>query len=318
MPQRPDSDCRRPATCSRRCALRGLALGVATLPAWMRVSGTGACAQAPSPQETALAIVRNEAPGTLTHRAIDALGGMKRFVSAGSRVVIKPNIGWDRSPEQGADTHPEVVAVLVTLCLAAGAKRVAVMDHTCNNALRCYARSGIETAARAAGAEVLHLPDGRGTEMHVGGQVLRTWPVHREVIESDVLINVPVAKHHSLCRVSLGMKNWLGAVDGRRNQMHQDITTASVDLAAFFKPKLTVLDATRMLLRNGPQGGDLADVIQPRIVAASTDQVAIEAFGARLFELGPADLPHIALAESRGLGSASLERPDLVEIDLQG
>jgi uncharacterized protein (DUF362 family) len=265
----------------------------------------------------ALAIVRNGGPEALTRRALEALGGMGRFVSSGSRVVIKPNIGWDRTPEQGANTHPDVVACLVRLALEAGARRVTVLDHTCNDARRCYARSGVEAAAREAGAEVVHLPEGRGTEMNVGGEIVRAWPVHREVIETDLLINAPAAKHHTLSLASLGMKNWLGAIDGRRNQLHQQIGPASVDLAAFFKPALTVLDATRLLLRNGPQGGNPDDVAHPRIVAAGIDPVAIEAFGAGLLALTPADLPHIAMAEARGLGHATLAGSALLEIDLQ-
>jgi uncharacterized protein (DUF362 family) len=288
-----------------------MALGILGL----RGAGLPRAAGAATPPE--LALVRRGAPGALTRRSIEALGGMERFVPRGSTVVIKPNIGWDRPPELGANTHPEVVATLVVLALEAGAKRVRVMDHTCNDARRCYARSGIEAAARAAGADVIHLLDGRGTEMTIGGARLTTWPVHREVVEADVRINVPVAKHHGLCQASLGMKNWLGAIDGRRNQLHQDIPGSSVDLAAFFKPSLTVLDATRLLLRNGPQGGSPEDVEAPRLVMAGVDPVAIEAFGASLLGLAPADLPQIALAAERGLGSATWERPGLTTVDLE-
>ena len=310
-----DVDRRDAGRCSRRRVLAGLALGVCSLPL-LRTSL--ARAQGASGGQANLAVVRNGSPDELARRAIEALGGMRRFVSHGSRVVLKPNIGWDRTPEQGANTHPEVVAALTRLALEAGARRVVVLDHTCNDARRCYARSGIEAAAKAAGAEVLHLPEGRGTEMNVGGEVVHTWPVHREVIEADLLVNIPAAKHHSLTRASLGMKNWLGAIDGRRNELHQDIDRASVDLAAFFKPGLTLLDATRLLLRNGPQGGDPADVAASRIVMAGLDPVAIDAFGGRLLQLTPADLPYLALAEKRGLGRADLERPDLIDIDLQG
>jgi uncharacterized protein (DUF362 family) len=312
----PGSNSRDGQACSRRSVLQGIALGACALPL-LRASLARAQAKGEAAGEVNLAVVRNGPPADLTRRAIEALGGMQRFVSPGSRVVLKPNIGWDRTPEQGADTHPEVVAALTRLALDAGARKVVVLDHTCNDARRCYARSGIEAAAKAAGAEVLHLPEGRGTEMNVGGEIVRAWPVHREVIEADLLINVPAAKHHSLTRASLGMKNWLGAIDGRRNQLHQEIDRASVDLAAFFKPGLTLLDATRLLLRNGPQGGDAADVAATRIVMAGIDPVAIEAFGAQLLKLGPGDLPHIAMAEARGLGHANLARADLTEIDLQ-
>ncbi len=299
-----------PAAISRREALRRLALGVAALPL---ASLPRSAHAAPRPD---LVLTRNGDPAELTRRAIEGLGGMGRFVSAGATVILKPNIGWDRAPEQGANTHPEVVAALVTLALAAGARRVRVMDHSCNEARRCYARSGIEAAASRAGAEVIHLREDRGTPMKIGGEVLDDWPVHREVLEGDLLINVPVAKHHSLTRASLGMKNWLGAIDGRRNQLHQQIAVASVDLAAFFKPALTVLDATRVLQRNGPQGGNLEDVTQPRTVMAGVDPVAIDAYGATLLGLTVADLPYIAQAAQRGLGSPVWDRPELLAIDL--
>ena len=287
--------------------------------------GLGALAVAWAPQRAfaaegppELALARNGEPAELVRRTLAALGGMARFVSPGCRVVIKPNIGWDRTPEQGANTHPEVVVALIELAREAGAREVKVMDHTCNDPRRCYQRSGIEARAREAGAEVIHLREGRGTEMKIGGQLLSTWPVHREVIETDVLINVPVAKHHSLCGVSLGMKNWLGAIDGRRNQLHQKIGQASAELAAFFRPALTVLDATRLLLRNGPQGGDPADVSRPRLLMAGIDPVAIEAFGAGLLQLTAEDLPQIALAEAQGLGKRDWDRPGLVTLDLEG
>jgi uncharacterized protein (DUF362 family) len=261
-------------------------------------------------------IAKNGEAPELVRRAMTALGGMERFVSAGQNVVIKPNIGWDRTPEQCANTHPQVVATLVTLALEAGAKRVQVMDNTCNDARRCYRRSGIEAAAKAAGAKVAHLRSGRAVEMALGGQIVKTWPVYREITDADVLINAPVAKHHALSRATLGMKNWFGAIGGRRNQLHQNVAQASVDMAAFFKPQLTVLDATRILLRNGPQGGNVEDVEQPRTVMAGTDPVAIDAFGGTLLGLSPEDLDHIALAEARGLGSRNWQAADILTLDL--
>ncbi|MBD3235652.1 MAG: DUF362 domain-containing protein [Candidatus Eisenbacteria bacterium] len=295
-------------SCTRREALTRMGVGAALLAG----GGFPARAQAAS----SLALARNGEPEALTRAAIDALGGMGRFVPRGATVVLKPNIGWDRAPEQAANTHPAVVAILVTLALEAGAAKVRVMDHTCNDARRCYRRSGIQESAEQAGADLLHLRDGRGTQMHIGGELIGDWPVHREVVEADVLINVPIAKHHSLTRASLGMKNWLGAIGGRRNQLHQNVPLASVDLAAFFKPQLTVLDGTRVLLRNGPQGGDPADVSHPRVLMAGVDPVAIDAFGGTLLDLTPDDLPHLAMATARGLGSIDWDRSDLARIDL--
>ncbi len=295
---------------SRREVLKALGASALVTPILLR-SGD---ADAGDPPRCAL--IKNGDPAALTRAAVAALGGMGRFVPKDSNVVIKPNIGWDRTPEQGANTHPEVVATLVTLVREAGAKRVQVMDNTCNDARRCYKRSGIEKAAKDAGAKVIHLREGRGVEMQVGGKLVRTWPVFREVTQADVLINVPVAKHHSLAKATLGMKNWFGAIDGRRNQLHQDVNLASMEMAAFFKPELTVLDGTRVLLRNGPQGGRLEDVSHPRVVMAGIDPVAIDAFGGTLLGLTPEDLPHIAMAEERGLGSRDWQADDVLVIDL--
>ncbi len=262
------------------------------------------------------AIVRGGDAAEQVRQAIKALGGMSRFVQSGQNVVIKPNIGWDRSPEQAATTNPLVVAEIARLARDAGAERVRVMDHTCNDPRRCYKHSGIEEAAEAAGAEVIHLRKGRGQEVEINGRLVKRWPVFREVLEADVLINVPIVKHHGLCRATLGMKNWYGAIDGRRAQLHQEVPQSSVDLAVFFRPALTVLDGMRILLRNGPQGGNLDDVAHPGVLMAGTDPVAIDAFGGSLLNLTPEDLPHLALAEQAGLGSAKLDRADILTIDL--
>lgn len=297
---------------TRRELLKRMTWGALATPVLLR---TGAAFADPPPRA---AIARHADPALLTRTAIEALGGMGRFVQSGQHVVIKPNIGWDRTPEQAANTHPEVVATLVTLALAAGAGKVSVMDHTCNDARRCYKRSGIEDAAKEAGANVVHLRKDRGQEMDVAGVKVKRWPVFREILEADVLINAPIAKHHGLSRATLGMKNWYGAIDGARNRLHQDVPQTCVDLAAYFKPALTVLDGTRALLRNGPQGGNLGDVAHPQVVMAGTDPVAIDAFGGTLLELTPADLPHLALAEAAGLGSADWQTPDIHQIDLGG
>lgn len=294
---------------TRREMLRQLGIGAVGLPVLINMSPVVAES---FPRG---AIARNGDPETLTFQAIAALGGMARFVKKGHTVMIKPNIGWDRRPEQGANTHPDVVAALVKLAIAAGAAEVLVGDNTCNDPRRCYQRSGIAAAAEKAGARMIHLREGRGIEKDIGGKILQKWPVFREVLDVDVLINAPVAKHHSASRATLGMKNWYGAIDGMRNQLHQNIPQTCVDLAAYFKPQLTVLDGTRVLTTNGPQGGNLDDVIHPQAVMASTDPVAIDAFGASLLDLTPADLPHLALAVAHGLGDLNWQADDIRVVD---
>jgi len=253
-----------------------------------------------------LAVAEGESPAALTREAIAALGGMKAFVAKGDKVVIKPNIGWDRTPEMAACTNPEVVGTLVELVLDAGAKKAVVIDNTTNQAKRCYVRSGIQEAVKQAGGDMLFVDDYRIKRMALNGAWLKEWEVCLDVFEADKIINVPIAKHHSLCRLTLGMKNWLGGVGGARNQFHQDLDKAVVDLAAFFKPRLTVLDAYRILVRNGPQGGRPSDTELRKTVAAGVDPVAVDAFAASLFPVEPRELPYLALARERGLGESDL------------
>jgi uncharacterized protein (DUF362 family) len=285
----------------RRDFLRNLALGGVVLR-----YGPSLLAQAKSHPD--MAIVTGESPAAITKEALAALGGMNRFIAKGDKVMIKPNIGWDRTPELAATTNPEVVKTLVELSFEAGAKEVTVMDNTINQAQRCYARSGIAEAAKSAGAKVPFVNEYRLKKMALKGEWLKDWEVFTDFVETDKLINVPIAKHHSLSRLTVGMKNWLGAVGGARNQLHQKINEAMVDLAAFFKPQLTVLDAYRVLTRNGPQGGRISDIKLQKTVVASIDPVAAETVAASFFEIRPEELAYLGIALKRGLGQTNLEK----------
>ncbi|MGB7296767.1 MAG: DUF362 domain-containing protein [Candidatus Aminicenantales bacterium] len=286
---------------NRRNFMKDLALG-----GMLMRFGPSLLAQAASNPD--MAVVTGESPAAITTEALAALGGMKRFVSKGDKVMIKPNIGWDRTPELAATTNPEVVKTLVELCFKAGAKEVTVMDNTINQAQRCYARSGIAAAAKAGGAKVPFVNEYRLKKMALRGEWLKEWEVFTDFVETDKLINVPIAKHHSLSRLTMGMKNWLGAIGGARNQLHQKIDEAMVDLAAFFKPQLTVLDAYRVLHRNGPQGGRTSDTQLQKTVIASVDPVAAETAGAGFFDIGPEELAYLGIAARRGLGQTDLEK----------
>lgn len=254
-----------------------------------------------------LAVVIGESPGLITKEAVSMLGGINRFISKGDKVMVKPNIGWDRTPEQAACTNPEVVKALVELCFEAGAKAVTVLDNPCNPARRTYLRSGIAKAAKAAGAKTPYPNQHKLKKLPLNGEKLKEWEVYTDFTEVDKIINVPAAKHHSLSRVTLGMKNWLGALGGNRNALHQGLDYAMVDLAAFFKPVLTVLDAYRILHRNGPQGGRLSDAKLAKTVVAGVDYVAVDAMGATFFDIKPEDLPFLQIATERGLGKMNLE-----------
>ena len=275
---------------------RTVSATAAPVPDWRR-RGPG------SPPHAAVA--RGGDPAANVRRALAALGGLEAFVGRGETVLVKPNIGWDRLPEQAANTDPRVVAEIVRLCRAAGAGRVLVTDISCNDPRRCFERSGIASAAAAAGAEVVASARLRMVAAALTG-LASGQLVADELLRADRVINVPVVKHHSLSKVTLGMKNWLGVLGTGRNRLHQDINRAQAELGATFRPTLTVVDATRVLVANGPVGGSLADVRAVGAVAAGTDPVLCETWGASLLGLAPADLPFIAEAERAGLGRAEL------------
>ena len=253
-------------------------------------------------------VVRNGEPAALVRQALDNLGGIGRFVSRNDVVVLKPNIAWDRTPEQAATTNPDVVAEVVRQCWQAGAKRVIVTDVSCNEPRRCFLRSGIHAAARAQGAEVVFPDADHFREVDLGGVVLKTWPVFTPFLEADKVFNLPIAKHHSLTGCTLGMKNWYGILGGNRNRLHQQIHQSLADLANFMLPTLTLMDCYRVLLRNGPTGGNVEDVALMKTVVAGTDPVAIDAYVAKSYwDLDAGQLPYLQLAAARGLGSAGIQ-----------
>ena len=243
------------------------------------------------------------APEQLVRDAVQALGGMQRFIARGDLVVIKPNIGWDRTPVHAANTNPRVVAELVRLAYDAGARRVTVTDASCNEPNRCFQRSGIWKAAYDQGADVILPTEHRFRGMRMGGEVLDEWPVFRPLVEADKVINAPVAKHHNLAKFTAAMKNWYGLLGGRRNRLHQNIDVSIADLATFLQPTLTVIDATRVLLRNGPQGGNIADAKEMNTVIASVDQVAADAYACGLVGVRREELPYLKMGHERGLGT---------------
>jgi uncharacterized protein (DUF362 family) len=261
-----------------------------------------------------LAIARGPDPAANVRRAVEAVGGMGRFVQRGERVVIKPNIGWNRLPEQAANTNPDVVAEVVRLVAAAGASKVWVTDVSVNTAEQCFARSGIEKAAKAAGATVVRPHATAFREIDVSGKLLHTGDVLFPFVEADRVINVPIVKQHGLSGATMSLKNWYGVLGGQRVKLHQNIHLSIVELALMVKPTLTILDATRILLANGPTGGSLADVKQMDTIAVSTDEVALDAFGAGLLGLNPSDLGFIVEGERAGLGTPQWQSLKTVEL----
>jgi len=254
-----------------------------------------------------VAIAEDRDYSQATVKALNAIGGMRRFVKPGNVVVVKPNIGWDRSPEQAANTHPLVVRAVVSEALRAGARKVKVFDRPCNDPRRCYVNSGIEAALRGMkGVELKHIEEERFTPVRLNGRTLRQWDLYDEALSADVFINVPVAKHHGLTGLTLGLKNIMGVMGGNRGSVHRHIDSALADINAVVKSHLTVVDATRILTAHGPQGGDPRDVKVLNKVIASSDIVAADAVATTLFGLKPEAISTTVAAYRRGLGEMKM------------
>jgi uncharacterized protein (DUF362 family) len=263
-----------------------------------------------------LAVATGSSPAKVTAAAINAMGGIGKFISRGDTVVVKPNMAWDRTPEQAGNTNPEVVATVVRLCLEAGAKKVKVFDRPVNDPRRCYVQSGIADAARALGATVDYVDERKFRDMSIRGNVLKSWPLYTEVFEADKVINIPIAKHHGLAKLTLSMKNWMGIMGGTRNRIHQRLDESLVDISMTVKPALTILDAVRILTANGPQGGSLSDVKMMNTVIAGIDQVAVDSFGATFFGMKGSDLGYVRLGAQAGLGVMDLSKLNIRKISV--
>ena len=261
-----------------------------------------------------VAVAEGRDYGAITRMAINALGGMGRFVKAGNVVAVKPNMGWDRRPEQAATTHPAVVRAIVEECLKAGAKRVKVFDNPCNDMRRSYENSGIPAALKdLKNVDVRYVEEERFKKVNLKGTFLKEWELYSDALTADVFINVPIAKHHSLTSLTLGLKNMMGIMGGDRGFIHRQIEDALADVNSAVKSHLVVIDATRILTAHGPTGGSLRDVKIVNKVIASTDIVAADAYATGLFGLKPQDVPITVTAYKRGLGEMNLDKVRIIK-----
>jgi uncharacterized protein (DUF362 family) len=315
------------ARLSRRQVLRqvaGVAAGAAAagVLAWRLHDLTGERGKPPRPEISlppggyaverstvlpALGVATGQSVAALVKGAVDAVGGMGRFVRHGDVVVIKPNVAFERAAALGATTNPEVLRALVMLVRDAGAREVRVADNPIESPEACFVRSGVQRAAVEAGATV-YLPSPRDfrTLAVPGATWIARWPFfHRPFLGATKVIGVSPVKDHNLCRASMTTKNWYGLLGGRRNQFHQDIHGIIADLALMMRPTLVLLDATRVLFRSGPTGGSLSDVRPGNTVVASTDSLAADAFGwHELLERRGEPLPaYFEKSAARGLGN---------------
>lgn len=253
--------------------------------------------------------------------------GMSRFISKGDVVMIKPNVGFDRGPMLGATTNPEVVRAVIRLCREAGAGKIIVADNPIENPQACFAKSGIQAAAEAEGAQVMIHANAHDSAVQIRttepdpakGEALGRWPIFWKPLEAaDKVIGIPPIKDHNLCHASMSMKNWYGLLGGRRNQFHQDIHGIIADLALMMRPTFVVLDGTRVLFQSGPTGGSLADVKMAHTVVAARDTLAADAFGwAELLERRGEALPaYFANAAAKGLGNPDYRSLTIKEVQV--
>ena len=263
-----------------------------------------------------LVAVRGKNVKQMADAALGKLGGISRFVAPGDRVLVKPNVGWDRQPEQAANTNPELVGAVTGLCLEAGASQVWVTDVSINDPIRSFARSGIEEAVKRAGGTIRLAGESDFALTDLKGQVLQVWPVSRFYHEADKVINLPVVKQHSLSGCTIAMKNWYGVLGGRRNRLHQEIDVSIADLATAMRPTLTIADATRVLFRNGPTGGNLADVAVEDTIVAGLDEVALDAYCLQYLGLKVEEVPFLGLGQKRGLGTTDWKSLDHEEVSV--
>jgi len=261
-----------------------------------------------TPAAAGVVQVKGASPYEITKKAIGEIGGMGRIVSRGDVVMVKPNIGWNRTVEQAACTNPEVLRAVIELAFAAGAKKVVVMDNTCHKAEDCYQRSGIEAMARKAGADVRYSDEGRLVVHDFKGEFLGKWPVFRDHLEVDKFINVPILKHHGSSGLTIAMKNLYGILGGNRGKLHRDLGENIADLANGFRSHLVVVDAYRVLMRNGPVGGRLSDVEMRQTVIASTQIMHADVAAAALFGRDAREVESLQAAYARKMGEIDISK----------
>lgn len=303
---------------NRREFLKNSALTAAAVAAMSKLPGAGLVADDSVDNVLPdLVAVRNGAPDLMFRKGIEALGGMKAFVKPGQKVVVKPNIGWDKKPEEAANTNPDLVAEIVRQALAAGASQVTVFDHTCNEWRSCYKSSGIEEAVIKAGGKMLpaNLKEHYSKVERPEAVKMKEALIHNAIIEADVFINVPVLKHHGGAKMSCAMKNFMGLVEDRGYMHRHNLQQCIADAVLYRKPDLNVVDAYRIITANGPRGVTLADVKTPKYQLLSRDIVAVDAMAARIIGFPWESIPHLKLGEKLGYGTMDTAKLKIVRID---
>lgn len=301
----------------RRAFLKALAVAGAALS--VKKSGAVTLVSSmlnPSPANPVydLVAVMGGTPELMFRKAITELGGMSNFVKKGQKVCVKPNIGWDKAPELASNTNPELVGEIVRQCLQAGASEVVVFDHTCDDWRKCYSNSGIEAAAKKAGAKVLPADiESYYKEVVLPNAVkLKKTKIHQAILDADVWINVPVLKNHGGAQMSVSMKNLMGIVWNRGYFHSNNLQQCIADLNTFHKkPVLNIVDAYRLMKDNGPRGKSEADVVLSKALFISADPVAVDTAAINFFnqvrEMPLSKVEYLSNAEKLKVGTTKLD-----------
>ena len=270
-----------------------------------------------------LVAVMGGEPVEMYKKAMERVGGMGKYVKRGQKVVVKPNMGWDRTPEEGANTTPELVSAIIKDCFAAGAAEVTVFDNTCDEWQACYKNSGIEAAAKAAGAKIAFAHEERYyREVSLPQAVrMKTAKIHEAILDCDVWFNVPILKNHGGAKMTIAMKNYMGIVWDRRFMHSNDLQQCIADIATYVKrPALNIVDAYRVMTQNGPKGKSVEDVQMGKALFISQDIVAVDTAGVNFFNqfktMTIADASHIVKGEEMKLGTSNLAKLKVERIRL--
>lgn len=260
-------------------------------------------------------------PEIMFRKAIAEMGGMKNFISKGDRVCVKPNIGWNKTPELAANTNPKLVQEIIKQCFEAGALEITVFDHTCDDWRKCYANSGIEAAAKAAGAKVVpaHQESYYKSVFLPKGRNLKEAKIHQAIVDSDKWINVPILKNHGSAQLSISMKNYMGIVWDRGFFHANDLQQCIADACTYAKrPILNVVDAYRLMKTSGPRGKSDADVVLSKGLFVSQDIIAVDTAAANFFNQirkMPLDkVDHLAKGEQLGVGTMNLDNMNIKKV----
>ena len=270
-----------------------------------------------------LAAIMNGEPAAMLEAAMKELGGISRFIKKGDKIVIKPNIGWDRTPELAGNTNPDLLEALIRMCQDAGAAEIKVFDHTCDNWSRCYDHSGIEAMVKKVGATMVpaHEQSYYQNVEIPGAKTLKNAMVHKAIIECDKWINVPVLKNHGGALMTCAMKNHMGIVWDRRAFHSRGLHQCIADICTYKPAVLHIVDAYRTMATNGPQGRSASDVVLTKALFASADIVAVDTAAAKFFTqintgIRFEDIEHIPDAQKLGLGTMDLESINIKRVRL--